>query len=790
MKKIGKFAAVGLLVALGATAMTSCGENNSFANEVLERVIISQDGEHVTADFDLPKTVKHGEEYYNLTWTSSDTSVLDIINDEAKPSFQADVKRPFDVNKDVKLTVTVEVDGKQASNSFKTTVDKIDINDAIQAAVRSLGIGSAYNAEDFDAAQVINLPTSSKEYQDEITFAYSLVGTPATVKLEGTKLTIDPTTNTKEKAQIKVTATSGSTTKDVLVDISVNVPTDITSKVTIADGKVSIPFGAIPADGKYSISLGENTEVVIEWIGYAETANYKEFGFGKTGSDHALFTVNGDAYVIHSLFSDVYGTYDNMKTYQGTDATGTAISAVKGSGDKGTGYTYEFENAKNVYFVNTSTHNVQFYGLQFTYGAPKTITKYSITYVSEHGTAPAKVEEATKLPDPVGPVLTDDNFNFKGWYTTPTFEEGTEAAAGTALTADATLYAKWEAKPTEPVVVNGFTGVVTAVGYKSPKDNAVRCYALVQNAEGQAKFVYVEAPVTSTNTEAQIKATFGAKFVVGKTVTVDGTVNDYNGLSQWVVAWADLETKVALGEAGTIPAVTDITSKVGNTTELKELQGILVKVTGTYNAQAGTLEVEGGKSILVYFENGFLATSPLTGLKNGGKYTVSGYLNWFNQPQISPLDANAVTIVDESGVNTSRPTTPEATVTGTSITTADLGFANQTLVTYLQFTDGNLYFEKGSGVTQPTYYTSGAAIRLYKGNVMTFTSEKKIVKIEFTTGTYNDAKLEEDNTTVNVGSMDWTTLTWTGEANEVVFTVDSSTSDKPRIVTIKVTYAE
>ena len=69
-------------------------------------------------------------------------------------------------------------------------------------------------------------------------------------------------------------------------------------------------------------------------------------------------------------------------------------------------------------------------------------TKYSITYVSEHGTAPEKVNEATALPATLPTVADVEGWHFVGWYLEDTFE--TEAEAGTTLTANITLYAKWE----------------------------------------------------------------------------------------------------------------------------------------------------------------------------------------------------------------------------------------------------------------------------------------------------------------------------------------------------------
>ena len=67
------------------------------------------------------------------------------------------------------------------------------------------------------------------------------------------------------------------------------------------------------------------------------------------------------------------------------------------------------------------------------------VVTYTVTYVSEQGTAPAAVELVT-LPETL-PTLEADSYEFGGWYLDETFE--TAAAAGTALTEDVTLYAKW-----------------------------------------------------------------------------------------------------------------------------------------------------------------------------------------------------------------------------------------------------------------------------------------------------------------------------------------------------------
>ncbi len=71
------------------------------------------------------------------------------------------------------------------------------------------------------------------------------------------------------------------------------------------------------------------------------------------------------------------------------------------------------------------------------------VKKYSITFeTSGHGEQPENLAEQTHLPDPL-PVLSEEGFKFGGWYTTNTFDSGSEAIAGTELKEDTTLYAKW-----------------------------------------------------------------------------------------------------------------------------------------------------------------------------------------------------------------------------------------------------------------------------------------------------------------------------------------------------------
>lgn len=81
------------------------------------------------------------------------------------------------------------------------------------------------------------------------------------------------------------------------------------------------------------------------------------------------------------------------------------------------------------------------------------VKTYTVTYISEHGNVPEKieVEENTLLLEKDLPVLTAESFNFKGW-----FDGETQAIAGTyKVSKDVTLTAKWEKVPAEePPVAN------------------------------------------------------------------------------------------------------------------------------------------------------------------------------------------------------------------------------------------------------------------------------------------------------------------------------------------------
>lgn len=95
-----------------------------------------------------------------------------------------------------------------------------------------------------------------------------------------------------------------------------------------------------------------------------KTEQYKEITFNKSAS--ASMTVNNDNGV-QMIVAYVFGAYDNMKLYAGTDDKGTLVKASKTEKDetgKSVYYTYILpENTKSAYFVNPSSYAVNFYDI-------------------------------------------------------------------------------------------------------------------------------------------------------------------------------------------------------------------------------------------------------------------------------------------------------------------------------------------------------------------------------------------------------------------------------------------
>lgn len=88
---------------------------------------------------------------------------------------------------------------------------------------------------------------------------------------------------------------------------------------------------------------------------------------------------------------------------------------------------------------------------------------------------------------------------------------------------------------------------------------------------------------------------------------------------------------------------------------------------------------------------------------------------------------------------------------------------------------------KGTGSTNPSWYSTGTALRLYGGNTFTIKGAT-ITSVVFT---FDSGETSGKNMTANTGT--YNAGTWSGSTSELVFTVDSGSGHK-RIKTMKVSF--
>ncbi len=111
------------------------------------------------------------------------------------------------------------------------------------------------------------------------------------------------------------------------------------------------------------------------------------------------------------------------------------------------------------------------------------------------------------------------------------------------------------------------------------------------------------------------------------------------------------------------------------------------------------------------------------------------------------------------------------------------GYDNQHEVSALTIDGVTVAFDKGTNSITPKYYTNGNAVRLYAGGTLTVSADDAITDITFTFGSDDGS----NELTSDVGTFE--SPTWTGEANEVVFTV-GGTSGNRRFSKVVVTLGE
>ena len=158
-----------------------------------------------------------------------------------------------------------------------------------------------------------------------------------------------------------------------------------------------------------------------------------QFVYGKVSTAP---TSNPSSGRLTYYISDNGSTTDQLQVYNGYGLNGASFAEKTDLqvGDEVTIYgTLKIFNEKKEFDGGN-------YLLEFNRPVAQT---FSTTYVENDANEDIEdVAAATNLPDPL-PTVTKNEKIFGGWFTTSTFEVGSEAVAGAPLSKDETLYAKW-----------------------------------------------------------------------------------------------------------------------------------------------------------------------------------------------------------------------------------------------------------------------------------------------------------------------------------------------------------
>lgn len=293
--------------------------------------------------------------------------------------------------------------------------------------------------------------------------------------------------------------------------------------------------------------------------------------------------------------------------------------------------------------------------------------------------------------------------------------------------------------------------------------------------------------VLEDNTGAILVYAKGAPFEIGDVVTISGTTTSYGGLGQFSTSdESSIATKTGTTEVDfsspTVMTAADLEAYADN------LSVKYVKYTGTLTATDDgytNITVDGcSETCSISYAPSGLYDSSL----DGQVVDVYGYMVGDNGYYLQTV---GVCIVAEGADFELPDLWAEEDVDFDSLSKFDLTGQIEALdfmydiespnaVNAQDAIFGDYAFVWGAGSNtslEPTYYTSGDAVRMYSGNTFTITAlgDTPLTSIDI------DITGSTSVLTSNVGTYDDTTGSWTGDATEVKFTASAT---RPHIVSI------
>lgn len=655
MKKISKYFIALVAVIIGAVTLASCSSDyDGTVQDFLNRLVLSEDRTEVAEDFTLPGSVTIEGTTVPVTWSENAENFAIVANEDG--TYTADITQAEE-DQVVTFTASMTYKDETATKEFKiriaAIVSPLDFYDVEDGSAVSITGYVAYLGEYSPSYSNFSLYLIDSTYAAGF-YGYRVSATQAVYDSlsVGQQVTVSGEKDTYSKGE--QIASGSITVIDTLPAYQAPAALNINDILTASDAESQLKY----LQGRYV----EVTGAVVDNVN----------GYNASGStSQTLLSANVGEAAIDVAFNGYL--FEGSRATQG-QALGAAVSAAS-KNDVVTvrGYLSRFNDSWQIALVSADDFTITEEGaetLESVEAAAVAAVEASMenlqAIVSNEN--PLKDMQLYQSDDervviewrPNGKVsqqyLTTDG-NVLHWIdgvALPTEVTEIEVRAeiiiddevlgsntdkyGNGEYVDFTIIVKdvfttWEEYYYSPAGATvSAEGTVYAVGWsKNEKNDLGRGMALVQNEQGG--FYVMQYDVEET--------AWKEKFAVNNIVSFEGEKDLYHGKHEILPTSLNDVTVTGTDADGVTP--TDITEALVNGNDISVYQGMYVTVTGgTY--RGGSLVVSNAtkKASLAVYADRYFYEIPNNGLETNGIYTISGYMNCYDNLQISPVKASDI----------------------------------------------------------------------------------------------------------------------------------------------------
>ena len=651
MKKISKYFIALVAVIIGAVTLASCSSDyDGTVQDFLNRLVLSEDRTEVAEDFTLPGSVTIEGTTVPVTWSENAENFAIVANEDG--TYTADITQAEE-DQVVTFTASMTYKDETATKEFRiriaAIVSPLDFYDVEDGSAVSITGYVAYLGEYSPSYSNFSLYLIDSTYAAGF-YGYRVSATQAVYDSlsVGQQVTVSGEKDTYSKGE--QIASGSITVIDTLPAYQAPAALNINDILTASDAESQLKY----LQGRYV----EVTGAVVDNVN----------GYNASGStSQTLLSANVGEAAIDVAFNGYL--FEGSRATQG-QALGAAVSAAS-QNDVVTvrGYLSRFNDSWQIALVSADDFTITEEGeetLESVEAAAVAAVEASMEEL------PALVSNESPLADfnlyqstdervvvewrprnaASGNYITTDGnvLHWKDGVALPTEITQVDVRAeiiiddevlgsntdrnGNGKYIDFTIIVKdvfttWEEYYYSPAGATvSAEGTVYAVGWSKNQNNDLgRGMALVQNEQGG--FYVMQYDVEET--------AWKEKFAVNNIVSFEGEKDLYHGKHEILPTSLNDVTVTGTDADGVTPI--DITEALVNGNDLDLYQGMYVTVTGgTYNN--GNVTVN-RKNLAVYADRYFYEI-PENALEVNGIYTLSGYMNCYDNLQISPVKASDI----------------------------------------------------------------------------------------------------------------------------------------------------